>query len=373
MIENKAKIKVLYVITKANWGGAQRYVFDLATNLPKESFDVAVALGGEGILKAKLESSGVRIIPIAGMQRDISFINDLHSFSSLLTIFKENKPDIVHLNSSKAGGIGSVAARIAGVKKIIFTIHGWPFNEDRGLIATWAFRMSSWMSSLFSTHLIVLATPELEQARSMPFIGKKTHLIRNGLIGGEFLSNSEARKKLWPENPSGTWVGTIAELHQNKGLSYLVETAALLPSLSFCIIGEGEKRKELESLIEKYGLRNIRLAGFQDNATQYLKAFDIFVLPSIKEGLPYAILEAGRAGLPTVATAVGGIQDIITDGLSGFIVSPKSSRALAEAIGTLSQNKELMRKFARNLEKKVVSEFDFTTITLPKTLAVYNS
>jgi glycosyltransferase involved in cell wall biosynthesis len=371
MTENKAKTKVLYVITKSNWGGAQRYVFDLATNLPPDQFDVSVALGGEGRLKEKLDIAKIKIMPIPGMQRDISLFKELRAFFFLLKVFKETRPDVVHLNSSKAGGLGALAARLAGIRHIIFTVHGWPFNEDQGIFGKWSVWTLSWLTSLLTTDVIVLAAEELRQGQSMIFTGKKIHLIRNGVTTETLLSRDEARKQLLPDNQNKLWVGTIAELHPNKGLPYLIDAAKLLPSVTFCVIGEGEKRTEFENAVEKLGLGGrFFMPGFREEACRYLSAFDIFVLPSIKEGLPYAILEAGLAKLPTVATAIGGIQDIITDGVSGLIVPPKDPGALAEAIQLLIQDEGLRTRLAENLQKKIETEFSMKEM-LAKTLALY--
>jgi glycosyltransferase involved in cell wall biosynthesis len=125
------KKKVTYVITKANWGGAQRYVFDLATHLPKEEFDVSVAYGVEGKLAEELKRAGIVTHYIPALGRDVSFVKDTKSLLELFELFLKEQPDVVHLNSSKAGGVGALAARLTGVPKIVFTIHGLPEDEAR--------------------------------------------------------------------------------------------------------------------------------------------------------------------------------------------------------------------------------------------------
>ena len=138
------KKKVLFVITKSNWGGAQRYVYDLATALPKDQFEVKVIFGGTqevggsyGMLDTnlKIKAPEVQRIFVPSLIRDISIGKDIKSFFELLRLFKKLRPDIVHLNSSKAGGVGALAARFAGVPKIIFTVHGLPEDEARGVLA----------------------------------------------------------------------------------------------------------------------------------------------------------------------------------------------------------------------------------------------
>src|SRR3989338_2523185 len=152
--------KVLFVITKSNWGCAQRYVYDLATHLPQETFDPVVALGGSGMLKTRLEEAGIRTISIPSLERDINLIKELQSLKYLWHIFHQEHPDIIHLNSSKIGGLGSVVAAyfrlylkcqqlfnifLSKSKKTtlntnscslitIFTVHGWAFNEERNFV-----------------------------------------------------------------------------------------------------------------------------------------------------------------------------------------------------------------------------------------------
>src|SRR3989344_3387314 len=127
----KKKGKILYIITKSNWGGAQRYVFDLATRLPKEDFEIAVAHGGNGLLAEKLCTARIRTIKVKKFERNVKLFKDIAVFFELLSLLRRERPDIVHLNSSKAGGIGALSARFTGIKNIIFTSHGLVFDEDR--------------------------------------------------------------------------------------------------------------------------------------------------------------------------------------------------------------------------------------------------
>ena len=165
---SSAKKKILFVITKSNWGGAQRYVYDLATALPKTEFDVSVVFGQKGRLAEKLEQAGIKTYNIVSLQRDVSLGADLKSFFELRRLFKTVRPNIVHLNSSKAGGVGALAARVAGVKKIIFTAHGWPFWEDRNLVARAVIWFFSWTTALLAHKPIVISDYDLRVARQMP-------------------------------------------------------------------------------------------------------------------------------------------------------------------------------------------------------------
>ena len=126
--------KVLYVITKSVWGGAQRYVFDLATNLPKDQFEIVAAAGGEGPLFDKLHNAGIRTINTPSLERDVHILNETSVFWQLLKIFHTEKPDILHLNSTKIGALGALAAFLYKLLTLnfklltVFTVHGWGFK-----------------------------------------------------------------------------------------------------------------------------------------------------------------------------------------------------------------------------------------------------
>lgn len=375
--------KILYIITKSNWGGAQRYVFDLATNLPKNQFETIVACGGNGLLIEKLEKSGIRVIKIPYLERNINIMKEVLSLFSLWKIFKKEKPDIIHLNSSKVGGLGALAAQTYNLQlttnnkaKIIFTAHGWPFNEDRNFLNRFIIWFLSWLTAVFSTKIIVLTKTDLASATKFLFLpDDKFRLIPNGVnkTTVTFLPREQARKELGLElEPSTALIGGITEFTKNKGVQYLIEAAKDLPeSVRIAFIGDGEEKNEMETLAKKLGLKNrVHFLGFKDNAAQYLKAFDIFVFPSLKEGLPYAILEAGLAELPIATSNIGGIPDIITNEENGLLVEPKNPPELARAIKKLLENKEGREQFGQKISEKIKTEFSFARM-LEKTIKLY--
>jgi len=295
------KRKVLYVITKSNWGGAQRYVFDLATNLPKQDFDVSVILGGDGLLAQKLQQEKTSVYRSLFMQRDMSMLADIKSFFELYRLFKQIQPDVVHLNSSKAGGVGALAARMAGVKNIIFTVHGLPEDEPRGVLARLLIKVATRLTFALCDKVITVSKDNQRRVRG-------SVLIYNG-IGPIVFGTGDTIRSAFP--PGVTITGTIGELNKNKNQVALIEEAKQNPNMYVAIVGEGEMRSKLERLINKYNLNNrVKLFGFLP-AAEVLKGFDIFALPSLKEGLPYVLLEAKQAGLPIVANRVGGIGEIL--------------------------------------------------------------
>ena len=379
MSENN-KTKILYVITKSNWGGAQRYVFDLATSLPPETFEITVVSGGDGILNKKLHDFSIRTISVPSMRRDISFASDLKTFFAFYRIFRTEKPNTIHLNSPKAAGFGSLAGRLAGIKKIITTVHGFAFNEPRPFYQKLLIEFFTWITMFLSHKVIVIAKKECEQARKFWFIKKKIVLIPLGIKPlPNLLKADDARKeigKIIDASLAGkTIIGTIAELHPNKGLSYLIDAMKDVtqkhPETVCIIIGDGQEKNNLINQIKNRGLdKSVFLAGFIDNAPDFLNAFDIFVLPSLKEGLPYVLLEAGLASLAIIATNVGGIPDIIKNNETGFLIPPKNTQSLAEAISFLIDNKDKREAVSRSLQVNIKSQFSFEKM-LEETIKLY--
>ncbi len=378
--------KILYCITKANLGGAQRYVYDLATSLPKESYDVAVLLGTDGALSQKLQSGGIRTIILGNLFRNINFFKDFMALIKLIKIFRKEKPDIIHLNSSKMGFLGALAGRLTRVPKIIFTGHGWAFNEDRSELQKKYIYLLHLLTIKLAHKTVAVSEQTKNQIAKSKAIGDKIVVIKNGLGEIDFLNKSAAREKIMENLPSDSrledrlWLGTVSELHKNKGLKYVIEAIHILETLSddksclpiLIIIGEGERRLKLQERINRYGLEDtIFLVGRLDDAQKYLKAFDVFTLTSITEALPYALLEAGQAGLPLIASGVGGIPEIIDDMENGILVRPKEPEEIEKALEFLLRNPAKMSIFGQNIQKKITEEFSKETM-VKRTTELYN-
>lgn len=369
--------KVLYIVTKSNFGGAQRYVYDLVTALPKEEFDPVVAFGGTGKkeagagkLQSMLSSAGIRTIFIKHLARDVSFFKEFATLFELIQILKKEKPDIVHLNSSKAGGLGGLAARLTRTPRIVYTSHGWAHNEPVSPFK----KGYRWVAELLTVMLChhVITVSHFDEAHTP--LGLRTIAIHNGIAPIEAASREKAREELKaryniPQN--ACIVGSIAELHPNKGIDNLIRAATLFKEGHIVVMGEGESRPQLEALIKKFNLeKRVHLLGFVDGARKLLTAFDIFVLPSRKEGLPYTILEAGSVGLPVVSTTVGGIPEIIDDGISGELVSAHDCHELAKALQHLYNNPNTRERYAEELQRKVDRYFNLRGM-VKHTIEVY--
>ena len=334
MAQNNLRKKVLFLITKATWGGAQRYVYDLATHLSREQFEPVVAYGEKGRLSQKLSDKNIETHPLPSLGRDVALISDVSSFFEIIACLRRVRPDVLHLNSSKAAALGALAGRLLGVKRIVFTVHGWPFNEKRNEFARVMMYLISWLTAFLSHTVIVVSKSDEVQGKKMRWMSKKIQYVSTGIEIPLFLSREEGSASLsLPETPLR--VGTIAELTPNKGLKYAIEAISIMKEegvdTSYSIIGDGEQRAELEDAAAEFGVEGrVTFVGFKQDAARYLRAFDVFILPSVKEGMPYVLLEAVCADLPIVTTNV--VDPGFVSRYSLRPVEPADPEALAFAI-----------------------------------------
>ncbi len=391
-------MKILYLITKSNLGGAQRYVFDLATEAKALGHDVVVGFGGNGPLALKLVEAKIRTVPLPALLRDVNLLNDFRTFLRLLELFAEESPDIVHLNSSKMGGLGALAGRVwngwAFLRRlfgrndrsvrIIFTGHGWAFNEERNDWQRFLIGVLHFLTIALAHRTIAVSRKTREQISRLPFVWHKIVVIHNGVGTIDTLPRDEAlfqifglkKEIILERNP--LIVGTIAELHKNKGLNYAIEGIAQLKRQSsvpllFIIVGDGEERTHLEALVTTLNLdHTVYFVGIKENAATLLSAFDIFLLPSITEAFPYVILEAGTVGLPVVATAVGGIPEVIDDMESGILIQSKNSGEITRTLQYLIENPERRQSLGLIIRERIHGRFNLETMAR-ETFALYKS
>ncbi len=382
----KQKKKLMLIVTKSNWGGAQRYVFDLATHVPKSAFDVTVVCGGDGELVKQLKAQSIRVIQLSGLARDINIYNEFKVFFQLGAIFRKEAPDIVHLNSSKIGGLGALAGRFAGIPKIIFTAHGWAFNEDRSVVSKLIIRFLSWITAVLCHRTITISRKEQKQTLSFPFISDaKVRMIYIGIPHQQYLPQNAARHLILERTKNETrphtlWVGSLGELHGNKGHIYSLEAIKHMHEsgmdIFYCIIGEGEKRAEFEAYIkandmEKYCVLPGTIPTDTSGST-LLKAFDVFIFPSLKEGLPFAVLEALQAEVPIIASKVGGIPEIIESKKNGLLIPPKNVFEIRTALESVLPDKDIKEGYRLKGKKCVQKKFTLEAM-LHATLLEYEN
>lgn len=369
-------VKILYVITKANWGGAQRYVYDLATAAREAGYEVKVIYGEPGLLVQRLSEAGIPTLFVPELGRDIHPWKDFSAFLALKRLFKKENPDIVHLNSSKAGYLGALAARVVGVQKVIFTAHGWAFTEQRNAAARHLLKWLQYQTALLSTKVIAVSEYVLHAVDGWKLPHGRIELVRLGIQHQEYEPRDAARAALTKIDPSlacsddTLWVGTIAELHRNKGIDIGIAgwKKANLSHAQWIVIGGGEERGPLTELAQ--GVETIHLLDFVPDAARYLKAFDLFLCPSRTEALGYVLLEAGLAGVPILTNGVGGTAEVVERTPAMGFFKSNDPVSLAEMLTLVTKDRENLKNVGRSLSLYVQNKFSFERM-VAGTLALY--
>ncbi len=376
--------KILYIITQSKFGGAQKYVLELATAFAAHN-SVSVAVGELNDQDPKFFQPldlhpEITVHRLTYLQRGINPIRNLQSIWELQRLYRQLQPEIIHINSSMAGFTASLAAhwynRTAAKKiAVVYTAHGFVFDEPLPALVRQLYIWVERLGARWKDRIITVSDQSKVSGikhRIAPLESFTT--IHNGLTPDTsiFLTREQARQELGL-SPEATIVGSIASHYPTKGLTYLIEAATKIDDqqLQFAIIGDGPQKARLQFLIDSHKMtERFHLLGEKPQAWKYLKAFDLFVLPSVKEGHPYALLEAGLATLPVIATRVGGIPEIIEDGVTGWLVPPAHSQALADTIRQALTGSDQRSQCAAALERFVRSEFSAEHM-IDKTSQVY--
>jgi len=352
------KIKILFIITLSSWGGAPQVVYDIIKNLDKEKFSVDLACGtGNGWQKMK--ELGIRVIPISSLKREISIFNDFKTLFCLYFIIKRRHYDIVHCHTTKAGFLGRIAAKLAATKKIYFTVHGWGFynREEYG----WAEKLLIFLEKIaakYSTKIICVSENDKKEGiKNRITKGDKFLVIKNGIEWKVKGNREEARKKLRVKGNEIVF-GMIGRLAYPKNplmfLSAGKEILRKYPKTKFILIGGGSLFKECKNFIKENRLENnIFLLGEKspEETRELLLSFDVFVLTSRFEGLPLTIIEAMFAGLPVIATNVGGVGELVVNGQNGFLINPDSLEELVQKMIYFIENPERRRNMGEKGQK----------------------
>ncbi len=351
--------KVIHVITRLDRGGSAQNTVLTAIGHDRSRFEPLVAAGlagsddaqgGSGATDenvARLEKAGVRWRPLPALTRSISPIRDLAALRQLLVWFRLERPDIVHTHTSKAGALGRLAAHLAGVPVVVHTPHGHVFYGHFGRVTSWSFLQLERLLAKGTTWMIALTEAERDEHLARG-VGRADRfaVVPSGIDLARFRQAGD-RVGRRPEGfncpPDAVVVGSVGWLTPVKGHRVLLEAVDLLrqqwPRLHLVIVGDGPLRDDLERLARERGMADaVRLLGVRTDVPDCLAGMDIFVQPSLNEGMGRALVEAMAAGRPVVASRVGGIPTVVQDRKTGLLVPPDDPAALARAI------EELLRK-----------------------------
>jgi len=370
-------IKILYCITKGNFGGAQRYVYDLATNVDKNKYEVTVLCGEGETLPDKLKEKDIRVIRLSSLKRDMGIKNEIKSFIEIYKIFKKERPEVVHLNSSKMGGMGAFIGRIVGIKKIIFTAHGFAFNEERPLWQKMILVFFHHLTILLTHKTIVVSEKTKKDIDHLPFIGNRLIKIYNGIdIHLDFYDRDKAREILLKDKniniENKTVLLSIGELHKNKGYDLFIPYLKdINKDFVYLIIGDGEEKESLVEIIKENNLQEkVYLLGRIEDAYKYIKASDVFILPSRTEAFLYVLLESGLSSACVIASKVGGIPEVIRENETGLMFDLNNKTEIMNKLSNLIDNKDFRNKLSVNIHDKVVQDFSLEKM-IKQTMEIY--
>lgn len=312
---------VCHVITKLELGGAQEVALYLVSHLDRSRYRPVLVTGPGGILTDEAQAiPDIQTVIIPSLCRQIHTSGDLLALIKLTCLFRQLRPSIVHTHSSKAGIVGRWAAWLAGVPVIVHTVHGFGITPSQPIWLRRFLIMLERVTGWITTHWITVAEADLEKGRQWGLFECNASVIRAGIDPHPFQQPlpPPIRRRLREEfgaEDGDYLIGTVACLKPQKAPEDFVAVAKRVcehvPYARFVLIGDGVLRPRIEALLQEYGLQDrVRLAGWRRDINDAMNSMDALVLTSHWEGLPRVILEAVSAGLPIVATNVGGIQEV---------------------------------------------------------------
>jgi len=353
---NVTEPDVLHVITRSDWGGAQRIV-DLLAAETEASTAVACGTGGKLIKEMR-----AREIPVFEQPslRSPPCLADAPAFVDLYRLLRRESFDLVHCHSTKAGMLGRSAARLAGTPTV-FTVHGWGFYNTEYDWAAPVVAGSERLLARSTDAIVCVSENDLAEGRDRGIV-QRTHsaVIHNGVPP---VSVPADRRTLFEEadiEPGTVVVGAIARLVDQKDPIEIVRIAGELQErghdATAVLIGDGPLAADCKRYADEHGIE-IHLLGFRERALELLLDFDVFLLPSRFEGFPLTVLESLHAGVPVVAYAVGGVDEAVINGESGFVVAPGDTTAFVDRVERLVTDADRRNEMGNRAEAVAASTF----------------
>jgi glycosyltransferase involved in cell wall biosynthesis len=354
-MKSQTEVQVVYILTKLELGGAQKVCLTLLNGLIKHNIKTGLISGQEGVLVDQVKQIN-SVFLLKNLKREIglkNFFSEFLVFFELIKKIKQLKREtpniIVHTHSTKAGFLGRWAALFAGVKKRVHTVHGFGFHEHQNKISWTVHYLLEFFTSLITTRYICVS--EFDQKignKFLPKFAKKSSVINAAVEYEKFYIPA---KKIVASDKFV--LGTISCFKPQKNLFDLLSAFKSLcnknPDSKFLlqIIGDGILRKKIEQWILQNNMQSkIELLGWQNNVSDWLKKWDLFVLSSLWEGLPCAVVEARLSKLPVIAYNISGIPEVIFDNKNGFLVDVGNWQELANKIEILIKDKSLREKIS---------------------------
>lgn len=369
------KIKVLHIITRLILGGAQENTLLTAAGQQRSGRYDVVLLSGidegpEGTLHDEARATGVPLVLVPWLIRPISPLKDLLALIALYRFIKKGKFDVVHTHSSKAGILGRIAARMAGVPVVVHTLHSLVFHEYQGRFKNRVYillkKLCAPLTDLYISVCDATTRGALREGIASP---DRYVTVYSGIDLTPFeevsrqLTVEQAKERLGLD-PARPVVGKVARLYYQKGHDLFLQAAARIaidnPKVIFLVVGDGILRQHLAHMAQDLGIgANVVFAGRVDpsDIPVYMRAMDVVVHTSIREGIARVIPQAYAVGIPVVALNLDGAPEVIEDGRTGFLVAPGSEAAVAEAVDVLLGSAPLRQEMAQKGHEIVLQKF----------------
>jgi glycosyltransferase involved in cell wall biosynthesis len=376
------RIKVLHVITRLIVGGAQETAMLLCQHLDPTRYDCTLVTGEEtgpeGELHSESRARGVALEFEPDLFREIVPLRDIAATVSLTRRMFRGQYDIVHLHSSKAGIVGRLAARLAEVPVVVHTVHGWGFNDEQHRLVSSTYQSLERACARWCDALVVVGSPYRDEGLALG-IGEPSqyHLIRSGIEIGAYRDVQVDRAAMRASlgiPADAIVIGNVGRLSPPKCPELMVQAFARLATrhanAHLVLVGDGWQRAEVEAEVARLGLTpRVHLLGLRRDVPELLRTFDVFMMSSSREGLPRTLPQAMAAGLPVVATHVGGIPDAVHEGETGFLVPSGDVAALADRLERLVSDPALRVRLGEGGRRRV-EEFSVETM-VRRTEALY--
>jgi glycosyltransferase involved in cell wall biosynthesis len=359
-----ARPRLLYLVTRAERGGAQAHVLDLAMGM-SERFEVVVGTGEEGFLTDACRELRIPVHVVPDLNREIKPVTDLLSLRVLMQLMRRTRPDIVHAHTFKAGFLGRFAAKHLQIASI-YTVHMWPFGRSVPLSWRLTAPACERLAANWCDRVITVSEVGTKLAAEHRICDlSKVISIRNGI------PDHPARARL--DHDADVRCVMVARFTDFKDHPLLLRAFAQVPGKArLVLVGDGSTLPAATELTAKLGMRDrVEFLGVRSDVPELLAETDVFVLASKQETLPISILEAMRAGLPVIASDVGGVSEEVIDGETGLLVTPGSVEELQAALSKLFSNRTLRKAMGRAGRRRFEKMF-LADMMINKTAALYS-
>lgn len=364
-------MRILYVITKSEIGGAQTHLMEVVRYMHYAGHDVLVVTGTTGWLTNELTAIGVDYEILPDLVREINLPKDIKTINSICHILEDKQPDIIHCHSSKAGIVGRIAGAIKNVPAV-FTAHGWAFTS--GVSPAKRIMYASIEHMMLGITQKVICVSEFDRQLAKRFFlhnYNRIVTVHNGIVDKTFNNDIVSEHSL-PLN-----LVSVARFSHQKNNMELIRAVEQINKLCSCslqlnMVGDGPLLSEAQAYVTSHKLENtVHFFGSRTDVDDILNQNDIFCLISNYEGLPISIIEAMRAGMPIIASDVGGVNELVQDGVNGFLIPRGNISELVEKMKYILDHKELI-KFMGEASRKIYEE-EYTADRMnQKIISVYN-